>query len=36
MVLLFVKAQSVLTTEESMPPEIPITNDLGLKDVLSQ
>ena len=35
-VFLLVKAQSVLTTEESIPPEIPTTNDLGSKEVVSQ
>ena len=35
-VFLFVKAQSVLTTDESIPPDIPTTNDFGLNGVLSQ
>ena len=35
-VLLLVKAQIVLTTEESTPPDIPTTKDFGLKEVLSQ
>ena len=35
-VFLFVKAQRVLTTDESIPPDIPTTNDLGLKELLSQ
>ena len=35
-VFLWVKAQRVLTTDESIPPEIPTTNDLGSKEVSSQ
>jgi len=33
MVLLFVSAHNVLTTEESIPPDTPTTNDLGSNEV---
>jgi hypothetical protein len=35
-VFLPVSAQSVLTTDESIPPEMPTINDLGLNEVLLQ
>ena len=35
-VFLPVFAHNVLTTEESIPPDIPTTNALGLNDVVSQ